>query len=287
LHSSPRNSDGKSLYPDRQLRGDELNRAGVIVPSSRTGSTSNKTDVDERVRYLLYPEAHPELSYKDVKFTASAYRQLMRLNEGTMDATEPDLSAFRAAGGKLMIWQGLADPNISSVAAMAYYKAVQKTMGGASRTSDFARLFLLPGVTHCGGQGPDSIDALSAIGDWVTAGQAPGSLLSRAVDKSGKVTAARPVHPFPYVAVNGTGGSDDDASSCTARLSTAEQNLTVGHLGSFRSGYETVSGWVDGKWGFTRAGAEPAPRGPTPRRPGRLHRPGHRTPSSPAGDRYA
>lgn len=59
--------------------------------------------------------------------------------------------------------------------------------------------------------------------------------------------------PFPYIAVNTTGGSDDDAPSYTARLSTAEQDLTVDYLGSFRSGYETVSGWVDGKW-VTRPG---------------------------------
>ncbi|WP_427918978.1 tannase/feruloyl esterase family alpha/beta hydrolase [Streptomyces sp. cg40] len=255
LYSGPRDSDGRLLYPGWQLRGNELNWAGVIVPSTRTGSTSNKTNVDERVRYLLYPEAHPELTYKDVEFTATAYRRLMRLDEGTMDATDPDLSAFEAAGGKLIIWQGLADPNISSVAAMAYYKAVQKEMGGAARTSDFARLFLLPGVAHCGGgQGPDSIDALSAIVGWVTAGRAPGSLLSQSVDRtSGKVTASRPIYPFPYIAVNTTGGPDDDASSYTARLSTAEQHLTVDYLGSFRSGYETVSGWVDGKW-VTRPG---------------------------------
>ncbi|MGI5451880.1 tannase/feruloyl esterase family alpha/beta hydrolase [Streptomyces sp. CA-249302] len=254
LYSGPRNSDGKLLYPGWQLRGNELNWAGVIVPTTTTGSTSNKTNVNERVRYLLYPDAHPELSYKDVKFTTAAYKQLMRLNEGTMDATDPDLSAFKAAGGKLIVWQGLADPNISSVAAMAYYKAVQKAMGGASKTSDFARLFLLPGVAHCGGgQGPDSIDALSAIVDWVTADKAPDSLLSQDIDSSGTATASRPVYPFPYVAVNTTGGSDDDASSYTARLSTAEQHLAVDYLGSFRSGYETVSGWENGKW-VTRQG---------------------------------
>ncbi|WP_371544506.1 tannase/feruloyl esterase family alpha/beta hydrolase [Streptomyces sp. NBC_00554] len=171
----------------------------------------------------------------------------MKLNEGMMDATDPDLSAFKAAGGKLIIWHGLADPNISSVASMAYYQAVQKKMGGAAATQDFARLFLLPGVAHCGGgQGPDSIDALSAIIGWVTEDQAPDSLFSQDIDSGGNVTAARPVYPYPYIAVNTTGGY-------TARLSTAEQNLRVDYLGSFRSGYETVSGWVDGQW-VTRPG---------------------------------
>lgn len=254
LYSGPRDENGKLLYPGWQLRGNELNWAGVIVPTTSTGSTTNQTNVNERVRYTLYPEAHPELSWKDVKFTAAAYKKLMKLNEGTMDATDPDLSAFKAAGGKLIIWQGLADPNISSVAAMAYYQAVQKKMGGENATKEFARLFLLPGVAHCGGgQGPDSIDALSAVIDWVTADQAPDSLLSRDLDSSGDVTAARPVYPYPYVAANTTGGSADDPDSYTARRSTAEQNLKVDYLGSFRSGYETVSGWVNGQW-VTRPG---------------------------------
>ncbi|MEU6196653.1 tannase/feruloyl esterase family alpha/beta hydrolase [Streptomyces sp. NPDC047061] len=254
LYSGPVDKAGKLLYPGWQLRGNELNWAGVIVPTTATGSTTNQTNVNERVRYLLYPEAHPELSWKDVEFTDAGYRKLMKLNEGTMDATDPDLSAFKAAGGKLIIWQGLADPNISSVAGMAYYKAVEKTKGGERATRDFARLFLLPGVAHCGGgQGPDSIDALTAVVDWVTADRAPDSLLSQKINSSGTVTAARPVYAFPYIAVDTTGGSADDPAGYTARLSTAEKNLKVDYLGSFRSGYETVSSWVDGKW-VTRPG---------------------------------
>ena len=84
---------------------------------------------------------------------------------------------------------------------MAYYQAVQKVLGGAAATSTFARLFLLPDVAHCGGgQGPDKLDALTAIVDWVTKGQGPDSLLTKAVDSSGKTTSSRPTYPIPYVA---------------------------------------------------------------------------------------
>ncbi|WP_346779724.1 tannase/feruloyl esterase family alpha/beta hydrolase [Streptomyces sp. S3(2020)] len=243
LYSGPLAENGKLLYPGWQLRGSELNWAGVIVPTTATGSTSNKTNVDERVRYLLYPEAHPELSWDDVEFTTKNYKKLMKLNEGMMDATDPDLSAFKAAGGKLLIWHGVADPNISSVASMAYYKAVEKTMGGADATTDFARLFLLPGVAHCGGgQGPHNIDALTAVVDWVTEGTAPDSLVSETVGSSGTVTASRPVYPFPYIAV------PDGNGDYTRQVSIAERDLSVDYLGSFRSGYETVSNWVHGQW---------------------------------------
>jgi feruloyl esterase len=132
---------------------------------------------------------------------------------------------------------------------MAYYKAVEKVMGGETATKSFARLFLLPGVAHCGGgQGPDTFDALTAMTEWVTKGDAPASLTTKSVDSTGKTTASRPVYPFPYYAKNTTGGSAEDASSYTAVKSTAEANLTLNWLGSFRSGYETVGNWVKGQW---------------------------------------
>ncbi|MFD9501780.1 tannase/feruloyl esterase family alpha/beta hydrolase [Streptomyces sp. NPDC060035] len=128
-------------------------------------------------------------------------------------------------------------------------------MGGAAATSSFARLFLLPGVAHCGGgQGPDRFDALTAVVDWVTEGKAPSSLATTSVDSTGKVTAARQVYPFPYVATNTTGPADE-ASSYTSVASGAGAGLTLNWLGSFRSGYETTGNWVDGTWVVTKGKA--------------------------------
>ncbi|MFC7264660.1 tannase/feruloyl esterase family alpha/beta hydrolase [Streptomyces lutosisoli] len=254
LYSGPRDENGTLLYPGWQLRGSEANWSGVIVPTTADGTTSTQTSATERARYMLHPTADPTATYKDFKFTAAEFKQILGANEGTMDATDPDLSAFKAAGGKLILWHGLADQNVSSVGTMAYYQAVEKAMGGTVKTESFARLFLLAGVAHCGGgQGPSSFDALSAVADWVTGDKAPSSLLTSQVDNSGKVTATRPVYPYPYVAVDTTSGSADQAGTYTPRLSAAEQNLKVNYLGSFRSGYETVSGWVNGQW-VTRPG---------------------------------
>ncbi|WP_239148879.1 hypothetical protein [Streptomyces sp. SID12501] len=79
-------------------------------------------------------------------------------------------------------------------------------------------------------------------------GEAPDSLLTTSVDSSGKTTATRPAYPFPYVAENTTGGPADEASSYTPVRSTAEANLTLNWLGSFRSGYETVRNRGHDKW---------------------------------------
>ncbi|MFF7330189.1 tannase/feruloyl esterase family alpha/beta hydrolase [Streptomyces sp. NPDC008150] len=253
LYAGPHDENGKLLYPGWQLLGSELNW-DVIVPATADTPSGDQNFVKETIRYMVFPNARPTLTYKDVKFTSAYFNNLLRLNHATYDATDPDLSAFKAAGGKLILWHGLGDQHIPAVGTMAYYKAVSKTMGGTARTESFARLFLLPGVAHCGGgQGPNSFDALSAVMDWVTAGKAPASLVTNRLGTDGGTVASRPVFPYPYIAVNTTGGPADRASSYTKQLSTAERDVRVDYLGGFRSGYETVSSWIDGKW-VTRPG---------------------------------
>ncbi|MFI6948042.1 tannase/feruloyl esterase family alpha/beta hydrolase [Streptomyces sp. NPDC050422] len=256
IYSGPTDKHGKLLYPGYQLRGSELNWAGVIVPAQATGTSGDVNFVKETLRYQVFDSPQPTLTYRDIEFTEAYYKKIVRPNEGMYDATDPDLEAFKASGGKLILWHGLGDQHIPAVGTMAYYKAVQKTMGGTAATASFARLFLLPGVAHCGGgQGPSDFDALTAVVDWVTKGEAPGSLMTTSTDSVGKATATRPVYPFPYVAENTTGGPADEAGSYTPVASIAEAGLTLNWLGSFRSGYETVGNWVNGKWLVTKGKA--------------------------------
>ncbi|MEU1200525.1 tannase/feruloyl esterase family alpha/beta hydrolase [Streptomyces sp. NPDC005813] len=256
IYGGPTDEHGRLLYPGYQLRGSEPNWAGIIVPATADGTTGDMNFVRETIRYQVYDSPRPALTYKDVEFTEASYKRIMRAGEGMYDATDPDLRAFKAAGGKLILWHGLGDQHIPAVGTMAYYRAVQKATGSVATTEDFARLFLLPGVAHCGGgQGPNSFDALTALVDWVTEGRAPDSLPTESVDGSGNVTAARPVYPFPYVAENTTGGPADEADSYRPVRSAAEANLALRWLGSFRSGYETVGNWVDGRWVVTKGKA--------------------------------
>ncbi|MEZ0110260.1 hypothetical protein ABH920_004275 [Catenulispora sp. EB89] len=252
LYQGPRDAHGTLLYPGWQLPGSELNWAPWLVPVAPGAPSVDQTIVQQTLRYMVEPGVDPTATYQDVKFTDAEFTRLTQANDGMYDATDPDLSAFRAAGGKLLLWAGWADPEISPVGTIAYYQAVQTAMGGEHATDQFARLFLLPGVSHCGGgDGPDQFDALTAITDWVTAGKAPDSLLSSSVDANGTTTATRPVFPYPRIAVDTTGGPIDQAASYTARPGTSLGPVTW--LGAFRSGYETVSGWVDGQW-VTRPG---------------------------------
>jgi Tannase and feruloyl esterase len=71
-----------------------------------------------------------------------------------LDATDPDLGAFKKRGGKILMWFGWADPALTAAMGVGYYERVRESMG--PQTSDFFRLFMMPGVFHCGGGvGPD------------------------------------------------------------------------------------------------------------------------------------
>lgn len=120
----------------------------------------------------------------------------------------PDLSAFKQAGGKLVTWHGLADQLIFPKGTEKYYKEVE-TLDPSVR--DFYRLFLAPGVQHCkGGDGAIPVDPLELIVNWVEKGVAPETLLGKTEDGS----RSRELCPYPLVSVY-KGGNSRDKSSYT------------------------------------------------------------------------
>jgi hypothetical protein len=249
LYDGPTTSSGQLLYPGWELRGSEDNWTPWIVPAS--GPESNSVDwgiATQTIKYLMNSGAEPDLTINDIQFTTAYFAKLMSETAGIYDATDPDLTAFRNDGGKLILWQGLADPAISPVGTIAYYQAVENYMGGPARTQEFARLFMLPGVAHCGGgDGPDSFNGLGGLVNWVEKGQAPTSFVTSKV-VNGTVTQTRPVYQYPLIAVDTTGGPITEASSYTPHQPPAYFDANVKWAGSFSPGYEQVCGWSDGAW---------------------------------------
>ncbi len=135
-----------------------------------------------------------------------------------LDSNDPDLSAFKRRGGKLIMYHGWIDPNIAPRNSIAYYEAVRNAMGGESETQSFVRLFMAPGMGHCGGgPGPNTFDALAALAQWVENGNPPDRLLASHIS-GGSVDRTRPLCPFPTVAVYEGNGSTDDAANFACRL---------------------------------------------------------------------
>jgi feruloyl esterase len=134
-------------------------------------------------------------------------------NGGFIEAGDPDLSAFRDRGGKLLLYHGWADPGPAPENTINYYEAVTETLGGDQ--DDWMRLFLMPGVGHCGGGvGPSQADFLGALETWRESGAAPDRIIAtRSAGGGGAAEMSRPLCPFPQVArYTGTGSTNDAAS---------------------------------------------------------------------------
>ncbi|WIY06458.1 tannase/feruloyl esterase family alpha/beta hydrolase [Amycolatopsis mongoliensis] len=143
---------------------------------------------------------------------ADLFRQSVREYDDVIGTSDPDLSAFRRAGGKLITFVGANDQLIPPGGTLSYRKQVERTMGGAQRVNDFYRLFLAPGVEHCfGGGGPEPTNALGQLVDWVEHGKAPATLAAASAD--GKT---RNLCPLPSVS-RYTGGDPATASSYRCR----------------------------------------------------------------------
>jgi hypothetical protein len=160
-------------------------------------------------RYVAYSKKDPNLQLTGVDLE----RDLPSLASirKTLDATEPDLSAFRDRGGKLLMWFGWADAALNPLMGVEYYESVLRTMG--SRTGDFFRLYMMPGVFHCaGGPGCDAFPRMAALIDWVEQGKTPQSLIASKI-VSGNTIRTRPLCPYPQLAVYSGSGSTDDAAN--------------------------------------------------------------------------
>jgi feruloyl esterase len=131
---------------------------------------------------------------------------------GFVDAVNPDLTKFKARGGKLLLYHGWADPGITAQNTIQYYESVLRRMG--PEQSDWVRLFMLPGMGHCrGGPGLNGFDSTRALERWVEQGVAPTVLEGR-----GANGLTRPLCPYPQAAeYSGSGDPKDGRNwSCKA-----------------------------------------------------------------------
>jgi Tannase and feruloyl esterase len=157
------------------------------------------------LKYLAFPQNPPAgFSLADVRFDRATFDRLNVLGNAVYNANNPDLSAFRARGGKIILYHGWADASIPPFSTIDYYAAVQKRGGSQA----YSRLYLIPAAYHCL-FGPEASGTPSEIGvpellqpliDWVEQGVAPGVINVPTVDRDFQVIRDLDVTPFDALA---------------------------------------------------------------------------------------
>jgi len=208
--------NGKQFFPGQPL-GAEITAMGPNGPASgwepwmisQTGRTIDAQFGESFLRYIAFSK--PDLEYNLSHFNFDTDVEKLSGIARSMDATDPDLSRFQARGGKIVMYFGWADPALTPFMGVDYYEKVEQQMGPS--TTDFFRLFMVPGMFHCrGGVGVGTFDALTPLVQWVEKAVPPEHIIgSRVVDD--KVLRTRPLCPYPQVAKYKGSGSIDDTGN--------------------------------------------------------------------------
>lgn len=190
-----------------------------LEPGSETGwaSLSGPQPLGialETYQYLVYKnpkwDFHTLEPAKDVPLADKA------LGPIGMNASDPDLRPFFSHGGKLLMYHGWADPGIPPMFSVEYYKNVVEK-AGARKSGDEIRLFMVPGMGHCGGgDGPSTFNAMAALSQWVEQGKAPQQIQAAHVAR-GQTDRTHPLCPYPETAMYRGSGATSDAKNFSCK----------------------------------------------------------------------
>jgi Tannase and feruloyl esterase len=210
LYAGPVDESGRHLFYGGEPYGSELSwveRYALPIMGA--------TMFDDAVRNMIFQrEANSPASVQAWRFDASTFTELSRRG-AIYDARSTDLRAFRQRG-KLILWQGFADPAAGAYGLPDYYYRLSREVGGYEAARSFARLFLIPGVYHCaGGYVPYEEDFLGALVNWVELGHAPDYVMATALLKDG-TSRTRPMFAYPVQARYRGSGDVNDARNFAA-----------------------------------------------------------------------
>ena len=197
VYAPVKTSNGTVVFPGKEP-GSELGWLGVASTATQP---------------IAVATGSFQVAYQDAKWdwrTFDLDRDLKLVDEktGFVNAVDPDLSKFKARGGKVLMYHSWNDTAIAPQNSIDYYASVQKKMGGSQ--DDFIRLFMAPGMGHCaGGPGPDQVNYMGALERWRESGVAPAALTATRTAGT-RVDMTRPLCAYPKVATyKGTGSTND------------------------------------------------------------------------------
>jgi feruloyl esterase len=178
----PVNGAGKQLYPGGVPAGSEpfwwlwltgnADGAGRAVAAFTNGFGA----------YMAFDE-DPGASWTYTDFDFETHPDMMGTASATYNADNPDLSAFREAGGKMIVWHGWADAIVTPYKTVEWYEEAAALAGGEEALSENVALFMVPGLDHCGilpgpgGVSQSSLDPMTPLETWLDGGPTPTSIM--------------------------------------------------------------------------------------------------------------
>lgn len=215
IYSGPRLTDGTQIYPGMPVGGEaiEKNWTAWLFDLPPMGP--------ETFRWMVHRDPTWEIGRFDlVRDTALANERLGPI----VNSNDPDLSAFMSRGGKLLMYHGWNDAAIPAGATLDYFAALRGKLGPVADRQ--ARLFMIPGMMHCGeGPGASQFDKLTVLDRWVESGTAPERIIATEYDPpaglivlpGAKKLGTRPLCAWPGTAHYNGAGSTDDAVNFVCR----------------------------------------------------------------------
>jgi feruloyl esterase len=193
---------GDVLFPGAEP-GSEMNWGGTSGSARPLGMS------DDLFKSMVFDD--PDWDFRTLDI-AKHLDLAMTIDAGIISPTSPDIKPFIDRGGKLLMYHGWGDTNISPRSTVNYHNQLVQTLG-ARAVQDSVRLYMVPGMAHCGGgEGPNVFDMLTVLEQWREQGTAPAEVLASRVE-GGTVVRTRPLCPHPQVPKYTGSGSIDRAEN--------------------------------------------------------------------------
>ena len=177
----PRNAAGEQLYPGGIPEGSEQFWNLWLTGKPDGGKGLIPLIAEGFGAYMAFPEDRP--GYQPTDFDFEADPASLEPMGKVYNSDSPDLSAFTEAGGRMIVWHGWADAIVTPYKTVEWYEALAEASGGEEKLAEHVRLFMIPGLDHCGIQpGPGGIDQsgldlLTNLEEWVEEGTPPESVM--------------------------------------------------------------------------------------------------------------
>ncbi|KAM0431428.1 hypothetical protein ACHAPT_005405 [Fusarium lateritium] len=209
----PVDPNGKSLWYGLAPGADFDGLANTTIVN---GSTARVPFVTAESWFKYAIAQDPSLDTSKLSFSDffDLFKKSVDKLSDSLGSDNPDLTAFKNTGGKLLSWHGMADSLIMHDGTVLYWNKIREKAGSQAELDSFYRLFLAPGAGHCyGGVGPNPSEPLSALVDWVENGTSPDTLFAEA--KMGGKSVSRNLCPYPRTLRYDGNGDVNSAKSFT------------------------------------------------------------------------